>query len=124
MDRFRLAILVVSLTAAAAAAEKRPGPYDRQVAENLAKLRSDAATVRAGAAEALGFLRAYGAEGELIRRLGTAPGPVTPAPPPALDPSLNVELPPAEEDKGSDDESRVGLFRKLRRDAKRRAVGH
>jgi hypothetical protein len=34
-----------------------------------------------------------------------------------------VELPPAEEHKGPDDDSRVGLFRKLRRDAKRRAIG-
>jgi len=37
-------------------------PYDRQVAENVAKLDSDPAKQRAGAAEALGFLRAYAAE--------------------------------------------------------------
>ncbi len=46
------------------------GPFDRQVAENLAKLESDSATVRAGAIEALGFLRAYRVEPQLITALG------------------------------------------------------
>ena len=44
-------------------------PYDRQVAENVAKLDSDPAKQRAGAAEALGFLRAYAAEQALVDRL-------------------------------------------------------
>ncbi len=46
-----------------------PGPFDHQVAENLAKLDSDSPTVRAGAIEALGFLRAYRAESQLIAAL-------------------------------------------------------
>ncbi|MFH1266668.1 MAG: HEAT repeat domain-containing protein, partial [Planctomycetota bacterium] len=45
------------------------GPYDRQVAENAAGLGSDSLQRRAGAAEALGFLRAYAAEQALIDRL-------------------------------------------------------
>lgn len=47
-----------------------PGPFEQQVAENLAKLASDSATVRAGAVEAIGFLRAYRAEPQLIAALG------------------------------------------------------
>ena len=42
------------------------GPYQNQVADNLAKLANESPTVRAGAAEALGFLRAYSAEAALI----------------------------------------------------------
>ena len=45
------------------------GPYDRQVAQNVAKLGAESESVRAGAAEALGFLRAYTAEAALIARL-------------------------------------------------------
>jgi HEAT repeat protein len=45
-------------------------PFDQQVGENLAKLKNDSAVVRAGAVEALGFLRAYRAEPQLIRALG------------------------------------------------------
>ena len=45
------------------------GPYADQVSENLAKLKSDSPTERAGAAESLGFLRAYTAEADLVRRL-------------------------------------------------------
>ncbi len=39
------------------------------MAENVAKLQSDSAAVRAGAAESLGFLRAYRAEQELVTAL-------------------------------------------------------
>jgi HEAT repeat protein len=46
-----------------------PGPFDRQLTENLAKLRSDSPADRAAAAEALGFLRAYRAEQQLIGAL-------------------------------------------------------
>jgi HEAT repeat protein len=51
-------------------AENSSGPYARQVAEQVAKLRSDSPQTRAGAAEALGFLRAYDAEQSLVERLG------------------------------------------------------
>jgi len=46
-----------------------PHPYAQQVAQNLGKLHSDSAKIRAGAAEALGFLRAFAAEPALIERL-------------------------------------------------------
>ncbi len=42
------------------------GPYEQQVAEQETKLKSSQARVRAGAAEALGFLRAYDTERALI----------------------------------------------------------
>ena len=44
-------------------------PYARQVADNVAKLAEASGSTRAGAAEALGFLRAYEAEAALIGRL-------------------------------------------------------
>ncbi len=44
------------LCAAAAGAEN---PFEAQVVDCLARLQSDDATVRAGAVEALGYLRAY-----------------------------------------------------------------
>ncbi|MHC4241589.1 MAG: HEAT repeat domain-containing protein, partial [Planctomycetota bacterium] len=44
-------------------------PYARQVAEQTAKLHSHSEHTRAGAAEALGFLRAYDAEESLNERL-------------------------------------------------------
>jgi len=43
------------------AAGFRAGPYDLQVAEQVAKLQSQSDKARAGAAEALGYLRAYAA---------------------------------------------------------------
>ncbi|MBC8872831.1 MAG: HEAT repeat domain-containing protein [Planctomycetes bacterium] len=46
------------------------GPYQRQVVQQLSLLDSDDASKRAGAAEAIGFLRAYSAEEALIERLG------------------------------------------------------
>ena len=52
------------------AGEAPQGPYGLQVAANVAKLRSEVAAVRAGAAEALGFLRAYSAEPMLLEQLG------------------------------------------------------
>lgn len=45
------------------------GPYNRQVAEKTALLAARAPAIRARAAEALGFLRAYQAEDALIRAL-------------------------------------------------------
>ena len=42
------------------------GPFEEQVGENLAKLENQSPAVRAGAVEALGFLRAYRAEPQLI----------------------------------------------------------
>jgi len=59
------AVLAAPLPATAESA----GPFDRQVAENLAKLGSESADLRAAAAEALGFLRAYAAEPALLARL-------------------------------------------------------
>ena len=58
-----------ALNPPAARADGVSGPYQRQVAENVNKLRGETATTRAGAAEALGFLRAYSAEAALIARL-------------------------------------------------------
>ncbi len=45
-------------------------PYDAQVAANLDRLGDASTQVRARAAESLGFLRAYSAEGPLVERLG------------------------------------------------------
>jgi hypothetical protein len=68
---------------------------------------------------------------ELLSRLGKAPAP-PPMPSPPFEqfhpdapgnPANNVELPEPAEGSQLDDESRVSLFRKLRRDAKRRAIG-
>jgi HEAT repeat protein len=44
-------------------------PYDLQVTEQVAKLQSRSADVRAGAAESLGLLRAYSAADTLVRAL-------------------------------------------------------
>ena len=45
-------------------------PYDRQATEQADRLRSSPSSdARAGAAEALGFLRAYSAEGDLVAAL-------------------------------------------------------
>ena len=52
------------------AARQLPDPYARQVAEQIRTLHSVSESARAGAAEALGFLRAYAAEKPLIERLG------------------------------------------------------
>jgi len=59
----------VLLLGMAAGATSPSNPYDREVAENLARLDSDSAAVRAAGAEALGFLRAYAAAPSLAGRL-------------------------------------------------------
>ena len=64
----RSLLLLVSIGSVAAGFDVL-GPYDAQVAENVAKLRDASPTARAAAAEALGFLRAYAAEDVLIGRL-------------------------------------------------------
>jgi len=68
---YRCSIVVVFLLAAGtvANAQQGPGPYNAQLGENLYKLGAESPTARAGAAEALGFLRAYMAEAALINRL-------------------------------------------------------
>ncbi len=55
--------------AATLGAASAGGPYDRQVAEHVAKLSDERPAARARATEALGFLRAYSAESALIERL-------------------------------------------------------
>ncbi|MHC4110439.1 MAG: HEAT repeat domain-containing protein [Planctomycetota bacterium] len=45
-------------------------PYDRQVGEMIERLKSPHADVRAGAAEALGFMRAYTTADLLVKALG------------------------------------------------------
>ena len=50
----------------------KDNPYDRQIDEQLKLLRSETATVRSGAAEALGFLRANSAADELVLALKDA----------------------------------------------------
>ena len=66
----------VSVITAAAGASRSNAigldPFARQVAEQSARLVSESPGTRAGAAEALGFLRAYSAETALIERLGDA----------------------------------------------------
>lgn len=73
MIRIAPVLLAFSLSAASVAVASAesfpPGPYDRQVAEHVARLGAEQAKVRAGAAEALGFLRAYEAEPALLERL-------------------------------------------------------
>jgi len=73
MIRLTIAIvasLVLLLGRLATSHDSPCRPYDRQVAEQIAGLRSDSPVVRTAAAEALGFLRAYSAEEALIERLG------------------------------------------------------
>jgi len=70
MNRLVLATVTFFLAGApGSSGDEHRGPYDAQVAENAARLRADSAKVRARAAEALGFLRAYSAEEALIERL-------------------------------------------------------
>ncbi len=63
---------VVLVAAVAGAAEKAVGPYQQQVAQQLALLASEDGARRAGAAESLGYLRAHAAEEALIARLQDA----------------------------------------------------
>lgn len=68
--RFFLATLILVLASqGATAGAPSSGPYETQVAEKVAKLRADSPRVRAGAAESLGFLRAYSAEAALVKHL-------------------------------------------------------
>ncbi|HUT09944.1 MAG TPA: HEAT repeat domain-containing protein, partial [Thermoguttaceae bacterium] len=64
-----LTLIVLLAVAPVVVAGDVPGPFDRQVAEQVAKLHAQSASARAKAAEALGFLRAYAAETALIGRL-------------------------------------------------------
>ncbi len=59
--------LLVILTTGVSAIDVNP--YDSQVDEQIGKLSAPDASVRAGAAESLGYLRAYRAEGTLVARL-------------------------------------------------------
>ena len=70
MTRAILAAVALLFATGPAVADRRPQrPYEGQVADKIAKLGDDAPQIRAGAAESLGFLRAYSAEAALIRRL-------------------------------------------------------
>ena len=52
------------------AAGSEVNPFDRQVADQLRKLESASVNVRGGAAEALGYLRAYSVSDALVKALG------------------------------------------------------
>ena len=58
------------------AGERAPTPYDVQVGGQVRGLSAGGGAVRAGAAEALGWLRAYGAEAKLVERLHDRDGAV------------------------------------------------
>jgi len=67
---FRILLATTTLLAAGTiCGQDSLGPFDRQVAEQIARLSRDSAPIRAAAAEALGFLRAYAAEPALLARL-------------------------------------------------------
>ncbi|MCX6909796.1 MAG: discoidin domain-containing protein, partial [Verrucomicrobia bacterium] len=68
----RILFLLMFTVALRAAELPSLGPYDRQVAEHVAKLKDSSPHVRLRAAEALGFLRAYRAETSLLARLADA----------------------------------------------------
>ena len=61
--------VLCALALAAQAGRAATNPYERQLDRHLAVLRSGAAPLRARAAEALGFLRAYRAQPALVERL-------------------------------------------------------
>ncbi|MHC4503427.1 MAG: HEAT repeat domain-containing protein, partial [Planctomycetota bacterium] len=67
--------LIASASAAAADADPEVDPYRSQVARLSRELESSSPRTRAGAAEALGYLRGYSAAGALVRALGD-PSPV------------------------------------------------
>jgi len=67
--RLALLALVVCSPGVALAEEQPLGPYDAQVARHVGLLTAESAQARSAAAEALGFLRAYAAEGPLVERL-------------------------------------------------------
>ena len=73
IHRIAAACAAVLLVGSAMADESTPAnPYDRQVAEQIAKFTDPSAHVRQRAAEALGLLRAYKAEAALLARLSDA----------------------------------------------------
>jgi len=61
-----LALCVLSATAA----QKSLNPYDRQVAEQVGKLKAPSPHQRSAAAEALGYLRTFSAAPALARAAG------------------------------------------------------
>ena len=70
------AVLVISFPPQKLRAEKaflspdfRTNPYDFQVTQQIDKLQSESPTVRAGAAEALGYLHEYAATDKLLALL-------------------------------------------------------
>ena len=65
----RLLLLTVACLAGRCAFGAPPHPYARQVAAKLSDLKATDTGTRVRAAEALGYLRAYGAEGKLVDRL-------------------------------------------------------
>ena len=72
---YRKATLAATLLTAlwvlqAAGAAEPVNPYDRQIAEQVGKLKSDSPNVRSAAAEALGYLRAFAAAGALAKAAG------------------------------------------------------
>ena len=67
--RVRLPYAVAAMVACCCAAGAA-GPHARQVAERTAALKSPKVPVAAAAAEALGFLRAYGAADALVEAIG------------------------------------------------------
>ena len=67
--RARMLTAALALFCVMAVAKAETAPFDEQVAGQLARLQSPSATVRAGAAEALGYLRAYSAAGALAAAL-------------------------------------------------------
>ena len=66
--RFLLALVGLALATASASAQLHP--YAQDVADQLTALKSSSPTVRAGAAEALGHLRAYEVADALVAALG------------------------------------------------------
>ena len=67
--RARMLTATLTLLSVMAMAKAETAPFDKQIAEQLASLQSPSPTVRAGAAEALGYLRAYSAAGALALTL-------------------------------------------------------
>ena len=116
---------------AALDAKRQQDEFDRQQAESdeleqgLAGRVAELEDARRSIAEMQSQLERERAEVasqrmELINRLGSAPPPIMP--PPVEEP-LETQVPSSDQEEPLDTSSRVGLFRKLRRDAKRRAIG-
>ena len=71
-----LALLLAGCVAAGRAETPPANPYDRQVAELRQRLHAPDPATRAGAAEALGFLRGYAGAEDLASALGDGPAVV------------------------------------------------